>query len=60
MPKITKMFSENQGTLPLMTTVLLAVSGFMQQYWWLIAGTVIAVVVWNALTGRSRTGRGVV
>ena len=56
-PKITKMFSENQGTLPLMTTVLLAISGFMQQYWWLIAGTIIAVVVSIRLSIRTPAGR---
>lgn len=56
-PKITKMFSENQGTLPLMTTILLAVSGFMQQYWWLIAGTIIAVIVSIRLSLRTPAGR---
>jgi general secretion pathway protein F len=56
-PKITKMFSENQGTLPLMTTILLDISGFMQQYWWLIAGTVIAVVVSIRLSIRTPAGR---
>jgi general secretion pathway protein F len=56
-PKITKMFSENQGTLPLMTTVLLAISGFMQQYWWLIAGAVIAVIVSIRLSIRTPAGR---
>ena len=56
-PKITKMFSENQGTLPLMTTILLAVSGFMQQYWWLIAGTVIMVVLSIRLSIRTPAGR---
>jgi general secretion pathway protein F len=56
-PKITKMFSENQGTLPMMTTILLAISGFMQQYWWLIAGTIIAVIVSIRLSIRTPAGR---
>jgi general secretion pathway protein F len=48
-PKVTKIFAENQAALPLMTTILLAVSGFLQEYWWavvmLIGSALLAVRV---------------
>ena len=56
-PKITKIFSENQATLPLMTRVLLAISGFLQDYWWLFLGTVIMVVISIRMSMRTEAGR---
>ena len=56
-PKVTKIFSENKATLPVLTTVLLAISGFMQQYWWLILGTVIAAVISIRVSTRTPAGR---
>jgi general secretion pathway protein F len=56
-PKVTKIFSENQATLPLMTRILLAISGFMQEYWWLILAGVIAAVVSVRLSKRTPAGR---
>lgn len=56
-PKVTKIFSENKAALPLMTTVLLAVSGFLQEYWWLVVGTIIAVVVSIRVSTRTPAGR---
>jgi len=56
-PKITKMFSEQGGTLPMMTIILLSISGFMQQYWWLIAGTIIAIIISIRLSIRTPAGR---
>ncbi|MFQ5665104.1 MAG: type II secretion system inner membrane protein GspF [Candidatus Binatia bacterium] len=56
-PKVTKLFSENQATLPLMTTVLLAVTGFLQQYWWLLVGTLIIAVVSVRVSTRTPAGR---
>jgi general secretion pathway protein F len=56
-PKVTKMFTENKATLPLLTNVLLAVSGFMQQYWWLIVGTLIIVVISIRVSTRTTAGR---
>ena len=35
-PKVTKIFEQNQADLPVMTVVLLAISGFLQEYWWAI------------------------
>lgn len=56
-PKVTKIFAENKASLPLMTTVLLAISGFLQEYWWLVVGTIIAVVVSIRLSTRTPAGR---
>jgi general secretion pathway protein F len=56
-PKVTKIFAENKAALPLMTTVLLAISGFLQEYWWLVVGTIIAVVVSIRLSTRTPAGR---
>jgi general secretion pathway protein F len=56
-PKVTKIFSENKATLPVMTTVLLAISGFMQQYWWLVVGGVLAAVISVRVSTRTPAGR---
>jgi general secretion pathway protein F len=55
-PKVTKIFAENQASLPLMTTILLAISGFMQEYWWLVLGTVVAVVISIRMSTRTPAG----
>ncbi|HEX7406204.1 MAG TPA: type II secretion system inner membrane protein GspF [Candidatus Binatia bacterium] len=56
-PKVTKIFSENKAALPLMTTVLLAISGFLQEYWWLVVGAIIAVVLSIRVSTRTPAGR---
>lgn len=56
-PKITKIFAENQATLPLMTRVLLAVSGFAQDYWWLVVGALAAAGVSIQMSRRTPAGR---
>jgi general secretion pathway protein F len=56
-PKVTKIFAENKAALPLMTTVLLAVSGFLQEYWWLVVGTIIAIVMSIRVSTRTPAGR---
>lgn len=56
-PKVTKLFSENQATLPLMTTILLAISGFLQEYWWLVLGTIAIVVISVRVSMRTPAGR---
>jgi general secretion pathway protein F len=56
-PKVTKLFSENQATLPLMTTILLAISGFLQEYWWLVLGTVVMIAVSIRVSTRTPAGR---
>lgn len=56
-PKVTKIFAENKAALPLMTTVLLAISGFLQEYWWLVVGAIIAVVLSIRVSTRTPAGR---
>jgi general secretion pathway protein F len=56
-PRLTKIFDENKQALPLMTTILLGVSGFLQQYWWLIVGVAIAIVMAIRVSIRTPAGR---
>ncbi|MBI1814186.1 MAG: type II secretion system inner membrane protein GspF [Deltaproteobacteria bacterium] len=56
-PRITKIFDENKQALPLMTTILLRISGFLQQYWWLIVGAAIAIVMAIRVSIRTPAGR---
>lgn len=56
-PQVTKIFAENQAALPLMTVILLAISGFLQQYWWLVVGTVVMAVIAVRLSTRTPAGR---
>jgi general secretion pathway protein F len=46
-PSITKVFSDRNQVLPLPTTILISVSGFLQQYWWLVLllfiGTILGI-----------------
>jgi general secretion pathway protein F len=56
-PKVTKIFAENKAALPLMTTVLLAISGFLQEYWWLVVGAIVAVAVSIRASTRTPAGR---
>ena len=56
-PKVTKLFSENQATLPLMTTILLAISGFLQDYWWLVLGTIAIIAISVRVSTRTPAGR---
>jgi len=56
-PKITKIFDENKATLPVMTTVLLAISGFLQEYWWLIVIAVLIAVIAVRVSIRTPAGR---
>jgi general secretion pathway protein F len=37
-PKVTRIFEETHAELPTVTVVLLAISSFLQNYWWLIVG----------------------
>ncbi len=56
-PKITKIFAENQATLPLMTRILLAVSGFAQEYWWLMVFALLTAGVSVQMSRRTEAGR---
>ena len=56
-PKITKIFEDTHQQLPAMTIVLLAVSGFAQQYWWLIVITILLAVIGVRASRRTPTGQ---
>lgn len=56
-PKITKIFEDTHQKLPAMTVVLLAVSGFAQQYWWLIVAIVLLAVIGVRLSRRTPAGQ---
>jgi general secretion pathway protein F len=56
-PKITRMFEETQHSLPPMTVALLTVSGFLQEYWWLILGLVLVAVIAVRVSTRTPAGR---
>lgn len=56
-PKITRIFEETHQALPLMTTILLAVSGFASQYWWIVLAVVIFAAVGIRVSMRSPAGR---
>ncbi|HEX4050402.1 MAG TPA: type II secretion system inner membrane protein GspF [Steroidobacteraceae bacterium] len=47
-PKVVQVFQENHASLPLATTVLVAVSGFMRSYGiWLLIALAVAAVIFN-------------
>ncbi|MDX2168670.1 MAG: type II secretion system inner membrane protein GspF [Deltaproteobacteria bacterium] len=56
-PKVTRIFEETKAQLPTPTVILLAISGFLQNYWWVIVGLVIAVVIAVRVSNRTPAGR---
>ena len=56
-PKVTRIFADTHQALPTMTVVLLAVSGFAAEYWWLIIGLITAAVIAVRVSIRTPTGR---
>jgi general secretion pathway protein F len=50
-PKVVEQFDTVGQTLPLLTRIVMAISGFLASYWWaiLIALGVMAFVIWRAL-----------
>jgi type IV pilus assembly protein PilC len=45
MPQLTQMYQEFEAELPLPTKVLISVSNFMAQFWWVFIGGTIAAVL---------------
>ncbi|MEL6871093.1 MAG: type II secretion system F family protein, partial [Pseudomonadota bacterium] len=43
-PKIVSVFDSSEAQLPLLTTILISASEFLQQWWWLLLALAIAAV----------------
>lgn len=56
-PKVTRIFEERDAKLPTMTVVLLAISGFLSNYWWAILGVLLIVALVGRLYVRTPAGR---
>lgn len=56
-PKVTRIFEETHAELPAMTIILLAISGFLQNYWYLILGLLLIVFVFVRVSTRTPAGR---
>lgn len=56
-PKLTEMFNEMGGKLPAVTVGLIAVSEFMQHWWWALLGGIVFSVTWFVRWKRSARGR---
>ena len=56
-PKVTRIFAETKAALPLMTVILLALSNFLAQYWWVLVCGVIAAVIAVRVSVRTPAGR---
>ncbi len=55
-PKLTEMFAEMGGQLPPLTVGMIAVSEFLQKWWWAVLGGIVGWSVWFARW--KRTGKG--
>jgi general secretion pathway protein F len=56
-PKVTRIFEETHAQLPAVTLVLLAISGFLSSYWWLIVAAAVLAVIAVRVSIRSPAGR---
>ncbi len=56
-PKVTRIFEERNAKLPTLTIVLLAISGFLSSYWWVILAVIVIVVIAVRVSIRTPTGR---
>ncbi|HEY7224362.1 MAG TPA: type II secretion system F family protein [Micromonosporaceae bacterium] len=57
LPRFKVFFSSLNATLPLPTRMLLAVTDFLTEWWWAVAGGLIAVVLIYAVTMQTATGK---
>ncbi len=55
-PKVTKIFEETQQELPLLTRIMLGISGFSARWWWL--GLLLAIAGVFGLRAYARTAPG--
>jgi type IV pilus assembly protein PilC len=56
-PTFEKMFADLGGQLPAPTAVVVAMSKFMQNYWWILGGIVVALVFGLKAFGKTEKGR---
>lgn len=56
-PKVTRIFEERDAKLPTMTIVLLAISGFLSTYWWVILAVILLAVIAVRASTRTPAGR---
>jgi len=56
-PTFEKMFADLGGQLPGPTAVVVAMSKFMQNYWWILGGIVVALVFGLKAFGKTEKGR---
>lgn len=56
-PKLTDVLKESGGELPVTTKILIAVSGFMVSYWWLLLIIVVGTVVGFRYYVKTPSGR---
>ena len=55
-PRIVKVFAESKASLPLITVIVMAISNFLQHWWWAVL-LVLALTVWGARRLLADTGR---
>ncbi|MBL7071967.1 MAG: type II secretion system F family protein [Candidatus Omnitrophica bacterium] len=56
-PKIVSMFQDLNQTLPLPTVILLNISHFMRDFWWVLAGACFLLYFTFARVAKTREGR---
>lgn len=56
-PRMTAMFDDFGSELPLATKIVLAAAGFLENYWWLVAGGLAVIVTGGYRYLRTAAGR---
>jgi len=56
-PKLTTILSETGGTLPITTRILISVSGFLKNYWWIILILIIGAVFAIRYSSKTQGGK---
>lgn len=59
MPQLKSLFEESNAQLPMLTIILLAVSDFVKNFWWLILGGFIGFIFLVRYILRTKRGRSV-
>ncbi|MGE5827573.1 MAG: type II secretion system F family protein, partial [Micromonosporaceae bacterium] len=57
LPRFKVFFASLDATLPLPTRILLAITDFLAQWWWVLLGSLAAALVLGWLAGRTEPGR---